>query len=264
VWIANDQGDITGITATSPLTGGGTSGAVTVGIQDGTTAQKGAVQLENSTSSTSTTTAAVPAAVKSAYDLADGAIAKTTVTTAGDIIYRNATVPTRLPIGTANQVLRVNSGATAPEWATVSSTPTFVGCSLFSTNPTITNATNTTLTWSGENYDTDGFHSTVSNTSRITIPAGKAGKYLFTYNHMWEGTNGNFANRIFFYKNGAQHKYLQLKYLQDNDVSTHASLVMDLAVSDYVEIVVWQNHTGSRLLYIDNTYGYFQASYLGA
>jgi hypothetical protein len=70
VWIANDQGDITGITATSPLTGGGTSGAVTVGIQDGTTAQKGAVQLENSTSSTSTTTAAVPASVKAAYDLA--------------------------------------------------------------------------------------------------------------------------------------------------------------------------------------------------
>jgi hypothetical protein len=73
VWIANDQGDITGITATSPLTGGGSSGAVTVGIQDGTTAQKGAVQLENSTSSTSTTTAAVPASVKSAYDLAAAA-----------------------------------------------------------------------------------------------------------------------------------------------------------------------------------------------
>ena len=78
VWIANDQGDITGITATSPLTGGGSSGAITVGIQDGTTAQKGAVQLENSTSSTSTTTAAVPAAVKSAYDLAVAAQPKTT------------------------------------------------------------------------------------------------------------------------------------------------------------------------------------------
>lgn len=31
IWIANDQGDITGITATSPITGGGTSGAVSVG-----------------------------------------------------------------------------------------------------------------------------------------------------------------------------------------------------------------------------------------
>jgi len=87
VWIANDQGDITGITATSPLTGGGTSGAVTVGIQDGTTAQKGAVQLENSTSSTSTTTAAVPASVKSAYDLAAAAQPKASTYTAKTASY---------------------------------------------------------------------------------------------------------------------------------------------------------------------------------
>ena len=76
IWIANDQGDITGVTATSPLTGGGTSGAITVGIQAATTIQSGAVQLENSTSSTSTTTAAVPASVKSAYDLAAAATPK--------------------------------------------------------------------------------------------------------------------------------------------------------------------------------------------
>jgi hypothetical protein len=118
VWIANDQGDITGITATSPLTGGGTSGAITVGIQAASTTQSGAVQLSDSTSTTSSVLASTPTATKSAYDLADAAIAKSTVTTAGDIIYRNATVPVRLGIGTANQVLRVNSGATAPEWAT--------------------------------------------------------------------------------------------------------------------------------------------------
>jgi hypothetical protein len=121
VWIANDQGDITGITASSPLTGGGTSGAVTVGIQDALTTQKGAVQLSDSTSTTSSILAATPTAVKAAYDLADGAIAKSTVTTAGDVIYRNATVPVRLGIGTAGQVLTVNSGATAPQWATPAS-----------------------------------------------------------------------------------------------------------------------------------------------
>jgi hypothetical protein len=120
VWIANDQGDITGITATSPLTGGGTSGAVTVGIQDALTTQKGAVQLSDSTSTTSSILASTPTATKAAYDLANAAIAKSTVTTAGDIIYRNATVPTRLAIGTAGQVLKVNSGATAPEWANAS------------------------------------------------------------------------------------------------------------------------------------------------
>jgi hypothetical protein len=58
--------------------------------------------------------------VKSAYDLAAAAIAKSVVTTAGDIIYRNGTVPTRLAIGTAGQILKVNSGATAPEWGAAS------------------------------------------------------------------------------------------------------------------------------------------------
>ena len=130
VWVDNQVGDITSITATTPLTGGGTGGDVTVGIQASSTTQSGAVQLTDSTSSTSTTTAATPNSVKSAYDLANGAIAKTTLTTAGDIIYRNATVATRLPIGTAGQVLAVNSGATAPEWI---ASPSGGGMTLIST-----------------------------------------------------------------------------------------------------------------------------------
>jgi hypothetical protein len=41
-------------------------------------------------------------------------------TTLGDLAYRSSTanVKTRLALGTANQQLRVNSGATAPEWFT--------------------------------------------------------------------------------------------------------------------------------------------------
>jgi len=67
-WITNDVGDITAITASSPITGGGTSGDVTIGILSGTTSNLGAVQLSTSTSSTSTTLAATPSAVKAAYD----------------------------------------------------------------------------------------------------------------------------------------------------------------------------------------------------
>ena len=49
-------------------------------------------------------------------------IQPTLLTTTGDIMYASsASNPARLGIGTANQVLRVNSGATAPEWATPSS-----------------------------------------------------------------------------------------------------------------------------------------------
>lgn len=38
------------------------------------------------------------------------------LTTEGDLIYRGASAETRLGIGSAGQILKVNSGATAPEW----------------------------------------------------------------------------------------------------------------------------------------------------
>ena len=45
----------------------------------------------------------------------------TTLTTQGDILYRDGSGLQRLAKGTASQQLRMNSGATAPEWATISS-----------------------------------------------------------------------------------------------------------------------------------------------
>jgi hypothetical protein len=119
-WIANDQGDITGITATTPLTGGGTSGAITVGIQDALTTQKGAVQLSDSISTTSSILASTPTAVKSAYDLANAAIAKAIVDAKGDLIGATAAdTPARLAVGTNGQVLTADSAeATGLKWAT--------------------------------------------------------------------------------------------------------------------------------------------------
>jgi hypothetical protein len=65
------SGTVTTVTASTPLasTGGTTPD---ISIADGTTSAKGAVQLEDSYTSTSTTKAATPAAVKAAYDLANG------------------------------------------------------------------------------------------------------------------------------------------------------------------------------------------------
>jgi hypothetical protein len=62
-------------------------------------------------------------------------------TTLGDLAYRSSTanVKTRLGLGTAGQVLTVNSGANAPEWAT----PSSGGMTLLST--TTLSGTSTTI-----------------------------------------------------------------------------------------------------------------------
>lgn len=120
-WITNDVGDITAVNVTAPITGGGTSGAVTIGVDAASTSAAGVVQLSDSTSTTSSVLASTPTATKSAYDLAAAAIPKSTVTTAGDVIYATgSSAVTRLGIGTAGQVLTVNGGGTAPSWATPS------------------------------------------------------------------------------------------------------------------------------------------------
>lgn len=70
---------------------------------------------------------------------ADAALPETIIDAAGDLIYGSAAdTAARLAIGTAGQVLTVNSGATAPEWAT----PAPAGAA----NWTLLNTGGTTLT----------------------------------------------------------------------------------------------------------------------
>jgi len=72
--------------------------------------------ITDSTSTTSSTVAASATAVKSAYDLANGAIPKTLTTTTGDIIYASAAnTPARLGIGNTGEMLMVSGGVVG--WA---------------------------------------------------------------------------------------------------------------------------------------------------
>jgi hypothetical protein len=189
-------------------------------------------------------------------------------TTTGALAYRSATanVNTALPIGSTGQVLTVAAGV--PSWASPAGAPGFVGCSLFDTNPTqsIASGTNVALTWDSESFDTDGFHSTSSNTSRITIPAGKGGKYLFNgFSHYAANATGVRLAKLF--KNGAELFESNFnKGDGTNFTVINISAIIDLVPTDYIEFVTLQNSGGNLNAYKNNApfYGWFSAQFLGA
>ena len=243
----NFAADINAITASTPLTGGGTSGTVTVSIQDGTTSQKGAVQLEDSTASTSTTKASTPSSVKSAYDLANGAIAKSLVDAKGDLLVGSAndTVSRLTVASTAGYLLSVDSAETTGlKWvAPAGGGSSFSGCSLYGTDPgnfEISAGASTLITWNQELFDVGGYHSTSSNTDRITIPSAKAGYYLINAAIQWDDDNAVATCGIRVYLNGTE---IARRYFLRSDnggrTATDVQVTRNLAVSDYLQVYAY-------------------------
>ena len=110
----------------------------------------------------------------------DGTDVGATITTQGDILFRDGSGLQRLAKGTASQVLTMNSGATAPEWAEAAggNAPSF-HLSLQSNSSSLNSQTWYTIGGTNiactEIFDTD---SAVSS-GIFTVPSGKAGTYLF-------------------------------------------------------------------------------------
>jgi hypothetical protein len=86
-WVATaGSGSVVGVTGTAPITVNNTDPTnPIIGIDAATTAVAGAVQLSDSTSTTSSILAATPTAVKAAYDLANAALPKAGGTMTGAI-----------------------------------------------------------------------------------------------------------------------------------------------------------------------------------
>lgn len=156
----------------------------------------------------------------------------------------------------SNATTLANSGVAAGTYDTVTvdakgrvtvGSNAVVGCSLTnSANLSISHATFTIATFDTENYDTDGFHSTSSNTGRITIPAGKGGKYLLTASFTW-AANATGVREVFFRKNGGAVNpadgalVCQQASIGGNVTGMALSAPVDLAAGDYVEILVYQD-----------------------
>jgi hypothetical protein len=158
-------------------------------------------------------------------------------TTLGDIAYRSSTanVKTRLGIGTAGQVLAVNSGATAPEWKTILSG----GMTLLST---------TTL--SGSSTDITSISGSYKQLFLVLTDVYGSGTNDLRFRFNSDTSGSNYYYNILFQENATYNNQRSSTagYLQGGNVTTSSTQLNKLngsiLIPDYTS-------TGSKYVKYD-------------
>ena len=207
-WITNDVGDITAVSAGTGITGGGTTGAITI-----------------------------------TNDMA------TTITASGDIVVGTGSgTYDNLPIGTTGQVLTADTTVSPykVKWATAAG-GSFVGClAQKDAFQSTTNGTQTKVSFAAADlYDTDAFHDTSTNNSRMTIPAGLGGYYL-VYGSIGWASNGSGRRQLTITKNNTDIRTTE-GFENEIDLypTLNISVVLNLTAGDYVELEAYQTSGGA-------------------
>lgn len=123
----------------------------------------------------------------------------------------------------------------------------FPHCSIFeSTAQSIPNNTETDLTSNEELSDIGGMHSTVTNTSRITVPSGEGGLYRADATVSFAANATNFRQLIFRVNNTTNYNAFAIT----NNGAAASTIItgnrkLVLAAGDYVTCRVYQNSGGA-------------------
>lgn len=126
----------------------------------------------------------------------------------------------------------------------------------------IANNTNTVLAFNTEIFDTDSMHSTVTNTSRITIVT--PGTYLIVVEVSW-ASNSTGYRQIFLKYNGSSGIAENTVQAVNGAATTQTLAIVEaLVAADYVEAFVAQGSGGSLNVQASGqTAPIFQAIWLG-
>ena len=144
-------------------------------------------------------------------------------------------------------------------------TPSFMA--FLSSDQTLSDNVYAKVQFNTEVYDTDSAYDNSSN-YRFTVPSGEAGKYLVIYQLLMYDSNANlYGARSALYKNGSLHQ----EALNEGGTSSatfyndtqNVSVIVDLAVSDYLEVYGRGNTSDSGTFVVNGNssdrYSYFSA-----
>ena len=197
----------------------------------------------------------------------EGGIQPTLLTTKGDIIVAtgNATL-VRQGVGTNGQVLTADSTqADGVIWATPATpTTTAVMATAFNTADfTLATGTDTRLTMNSENIDTDAFHSTTTNTARLTIPSGKNGKYQITGKFSF-ASSGTGRRYIALYKNGSSITQFETTPGSSTFPTIQFTWFDTAVATDFYECFAFQSSGGNLNLFGGGDNMQFGINFIGA
>lgn len=118
-------------------------------------------------------------------------INSTTIPTSKTLVATDSTAYV-IPSMSSNAGKYLTNDGSTPSWATISTTPAFVGCSVYGVRSQLMANGSTTyaLPFTAQYFDTHNFHSTVTNNTRITIPSGKSGKYQINVQVAYDNASG--------------------------------------------------------------------------
>jgi hypothetical protein len=193
----------------------------------------------------------------------EGGIQPTIFDAKGDLLTATAAdTAARLAVGANGTTLIADSTAsTGLKWA---ASPNFVGCSLTkSANQSLSNNTETAITWNGEQFDTNAFHDNSTNTERITIPAGLGGYYQVS-GQITFNTNATGRRATFIRKNGSAVQDVESFGSASNATTNVLSYTIYLAASDYIDVTGFQVSGGSLDVLNSSFYSNLSVIYLGA
>lgn len=134
-----------------------------------------------------------------------------------------------------------------------------------SANNAISTSTDTVLPFDSETFDTNAYHDTSTNNSRLTVPTGAGGYYLVTARVTWQ--NSSSGQRVLkVRKNGSTVTSAIIEGNPGTTNMTQQTLtdVVSLSAADYLEVVVNQNSGGNLDVTTgDTTNTYFEMHLIG-